>query len=161
MKETIDIIKKTFSSAVIETHDFRGDDTVVLKKEYLREACHFLQEELGFSMLIDLCAVDYPDREERFEVVYHLYALEKRKRLRLKIRTTEKDACIPTIYDIWRGADWFEREAFDLFGIRFEGHHNLKRLLTFEGFKGHPLRKDYAKDTHQAIPKSDPLVSET
>lgn len=160
MKEAVEIIKEKFGGAVLESSDFRGDDTVVLKSEYLREACHFIYDQLGFSMLLDICAVDYPKREKRFDVVYHFYAVEKKKRLRLKIQTGEDDPKVPSVHDIWRAADWFEREVFDMFGIQFDEHPNLKRLLTFEGFEGHPLRKDYPKDKRQGIPKSDRLVTD-
>jgi NADH-quinone oxidoreductase subunit C len=158
MQEAVDRLKEAFGSAIIDTHDFRGNDTVILKKNYLREVCHFIHGQLGFNMLMDICAVDYPEREERFEVVYHLYSLEKRARLRIKIRTMEETSTVPSVHDIWRAANWFEREAFDMFGIQFEGHPNLKRLLTFEGFEGHPLRKDYPKNKRQNIPESDPLL---
>jgi len=158
MKQTIEIIRSKMGSAIVEVSDFRGDDTVVLKKEYLREACHLLKDELGFNMLMDICAVDYPERKERFDVVYHLYALEKRYRLRVKVRVGEDNPVIESVHDIWKAANWFEREAFDMFGIKFDGHSNLKRLLTFEGFEGHPLRKDYPRNKRQAIPVPDPLV---
>jgi NADH-quinone oxidoreductase subunit C len=160
MQEAVDRLREAFGSAVLETHDFRGDETVVLKKNYLREVCHFICAQLGFNMLMDICVVDYPDREERFEVVYHLYSMDKKKRIRLKVRAAEDTATAPSVHDIWPAANWFEREAFDMFGIRFDSHPNLKRLLTFEGFEGHPLRKDYPKNRRQGIPKSDPLISE-
>ncbi len=161
MNDTLDILKDTFRDAIIATDDFRGDEAAVIAKDFLHGVGLYLHDELGFSMLIDLCAVDYPDREERFEVVYHLYALEAGKRLRIKVRAAEADATVPSVHEIWPAANWFEREAFDLFGICFDGHPNLKRLLTFEGFEGHPLRKDYDKRKRQAIPQTDPLVSIT
>lgn len=160
MQEALDIIKKRFGSAIIDTSDFRGDDTVVIAREFIAGVCFFLRDELGFTMLTDLCGADYPDRAQRFEVVYHIYSVDKGKRLRLKVRAPADNPQVPSVHAIWRAADWFEREAFDMFGIRFEGHNNLKRLLTFEGFEGHPLRKDYPKNKRQRIPKSDPLVDE-
>jgi NADH-quinone oxidoreductase subunit C len=160
MPETIDILKERFGSAVVETSDFRGDDTVLVKREFLAGMCFFLREDLGFDMLLDICGADYPKRSERFEVVYHLRSTEKGTRLRVKTRAPVDDAHVPSVHAIWKAANWFEREAFDMFGIRFEGHNNLKRLLTFDGFEGHPLRKDYPKNKRQRIPKPDPLVNE-
>jgi NADH-quinone oxidoreductase subunit C/D len=96
-----------------------------------------------FDLLLDLCGVDYPDRDERFEAVYHLYSLPRGERLRLKVPVTEGDPVLPSLIHVWKAADWFEREAYDMFGLRFEGHPNLRRLLTHEAFQGHPLRKDY------------------
>jgi NADH-quinone oxidoreductase subunit C len=159
MKHTIDALKEKLGSAIIETSDFRGDETAVLTRETLIAACRFLRDECGFTMLMDLCAVDYPARTPRFEVVYHLYAMEQGKRLRLKVRVSENDCHVPSVRGLWRAADWFEREAYDLFGVTFDGHPNMKRLLTFEGFEGHPLRKDYKKEQRQDIPTPDPLIS--
>jgi NADH-quinone oxidoreductase subunit C/D len=98
---------------------------------------------LDFKLLIDVCGVDHPGRDERFEAVYHLYSLTHGHRLRLKVPVREDDAVIPSVYGVWRAADWFEREAFDLMGIRFDGHPNLRRILCHESFQGHALRKDY------------------
>jgi NADH-quinone oxidoreductase subunit C/D len=99
--------------------------------------------ETQFDLLLDLCGVDYPDRDQRFEAVYHLYSLPRGERLRLKVPVAESDPVLPSLIPVWRAADWFEREAFDMFGLRFEGHPDLRRLLTHEAFQGHPLRKDY------------------
>ena len=97
---------------------------------------------LRFRQLIDLTAVDFPDREKRFDVVYHLLSFSKNRRVRIKIQTDE-DTPVPSICSVHPCADWFEREAFDMFGIVFEGHPDLRRLLTDYGFVGHPLRKDF------------------
>ncbi len=98
---------------------------------------------LDFKLLLDVCGVDYPGRDERFEVVYHAASLERGHRIRLKVPVREDDPVVPSVYGVWRAADWFEREAFDMFGIRFEGHPNLKRILCHQAFQGHALRKDY------------------
>ncbi|HQT93605.1 MAG TPA: NADH dehydrogenase (quinone) subunit D [Thermoanaerobaculaceae bacterium] len=98
---------------------------------------------LDFKLLLDVCGVDYPGRNERFEVVYHAASLERGQRIRLKVPVREDDPVVPSVYGVWRAADWFEREAFDMFGIRFEGHPNLKRILCHQAFQGHALRKDY------------------
>ncbi len=94
-------------------------------------------------MLLDLCGVDYPERDERFEAVYHLYSLPRGERLRLKVPVTEADPSLPSLIGVWKAADWFEREAYDMFGLTFDGHPNLRRILTHDAFRGHPLRKDY------------------
>ena len=120
--------------------------TWVVKREALVELCRDLQAGVDgprFDLLLDLCGVDYPDREERFEAVYHLYSIPTGERLRLKVPVSESDPVLPTVTKVWKGADWFEREAYDLFGLRFEGHPNLRRILTHDGFQGHALRKDY------------------
>ena len=119
--------------------------TWVVKREVLVDLCRDLRdgEATRFDMLLDLCGVDYPEREERFEAVYHLYSVPRGERLRLKVPVTASDPKIPSVVPVWRAADWFEREAWDMFGLVFEGHPNLRRLLTHDGFQGHALRKDY------------------
>ena len=99
--------------------------------------------ELECDLLLDVCGVDYPEREKRFDVVYHVASLARDHRFRVKVQVGEDDPTLPTATEIWPAADWFEREAYDLFGVRFEGHPNLKRILCHEGFQGHALRKDY------------------
>jgi NADH-quinone oxidoreductase subunit C len=108
------------------------------------EALTFLRDTptFRFNQLIDLTAVDYPDRDQRFDVVYHLLSLAKNHRARVKVRTDENTP-VPTALSVFRAAEWFEREAFDMFGVYFEGHPDLRRLLTDYGFQGHPLRKDF------------------
>lgn len=143
-----------FPESVVETHSYRGDDTAVVKKEDILEICKFLRddEELLFNFMMDLTAVDYLGREPRFEVVYHLYSLKFNRRVRIKAKVTEDDCSIDSIVPIWISANWFEREAFDLYGITFKGHPELRRILLYEGFEGHPLRKDYP------IKKRQPLI---
>ncbi len=159
-KAVVEQIQRQFPEAVLETHDYRGDDTVVITREAIVAICRFLKEtpDCDFNMLMDVCGVDYPTRAERFEVVYHLYSTTKHHRVRLKVRLTESDAVVDSIMPIWIGANWFERECYDLFGIRFAGHPKLRRLLTFEEFEGHPLRKDYPVDRRPKIPTPDPLL---
>jgi NADH-quinone oxidoreductase subunit C/D len=116
-----------------------------VRREVLKEVAGDLQAdpEQGYDLLLDLCGVDFPGRGERFEAVYHLYSIGRKERLRLKVELPEEDPVLPSLVDVWRGADWFEREAYDMFGFRFEGHPNLRRILTHDAFEGHPLRKDY------------------
>ena len=99
--------------------------------------------DLACDLLLDICGVDYPDRDQRFEVVYHLTSLDKGHRFRLKVPVAEDEPSVPSAGGIWKAADWFEREAWDMMGIRFDGHPNLRRILTHEAFQGHPLRKDF------------------
>ena len=104
----------------------------------------FLRDDAAckFSVLIDVCGADYPEREKRFDVVYHLLSMHKNHRIRVKVQTDEQTP-VPSIVDIWPAANWFEREAFDLYGIQFSDHPDLRRILTDYGFSGHPLRKDF------------------
>ncbi len=120
-------------------------ETWVVRREVLAELARDLAEgpETRFDLLLDLCGVDYPDRAERFEAVYHLYSLPRGKRLRLKVPVAASDPVLPSLVPVWKAANWFEREAYEMFGLRFTGHPNLRRLLTHEAFQGHPLRKDY------------------
>jgi NADH-quinone oxidoreductase subunit C len=112
-------------------------DTIIGLLTFLRD-----DQVCKFSQLIDLCGVDYPSREKRFDVVYHLLSLHRNHRIRVKIETGEEQP-VPSATAVWPAANWFEREAFDLYGIQFSGHPDLRRLLTDYGFSGHPLRKDF------------------
>lgn len=159
-QQLLDILKERFGSDVLAMHAHCGDETALLKREAWVPACAFLRESQGAMMLVDLCGADDPLREERFEVIVHLRRMKDGKRLRLKTRCAEKDSVVPTLTAVFPAANWFEREAFDLFGIRFEGHPNLKRLLTSPQFSGHPLRKDYPIDRRGPIPTPDTLMAE-
>ena len=118
---------------------------------YLRDA-----PELAFSILIDLCGADYPERERRFDVVYHLLSMTKNLRVRLKIQTDE-DTAVPSVVGVFPAADWYEREAFDMYGIFFENHPDLRRILTDYGFHGHPLRKDFPMTGYVEVRYDDEL----
>ncbi len=115
-----------------------------------------LRDQFAFQQLIDLCGVDYPDRAQRFDVVYHLLSLTKNYRVRLKIQTDE-DTPVATVTGVYPCADWFEREAFDMYGIFFEGHPDLRRILTDYGFHGHPLRKDFPMTGYVELRYDDEL----
>ena len=106
-----------------------------------------------YDLMLDLCGVDYPDRPDRFEAVYHLHSLSRGERLRLKVPVPEDDPFLPSLISVWKATDWFEREAWEMFGIRFDGHPNLRRLLTHEAFHGHPLRKDYDPARRWILPE--------
>lgn len=133
------------AQAVAEVIEFRGETTVVVPRQHLRRAAEYLASEpsLRFSFLSDITAVDRFPLEPRFEVNYHLLSLDRRERLRLKVRVSGADAIVPSVTSVWPTANWHERESFDLMGIRFEGHPDLTRILMPEDWEGHPLRKDY------------------
>ena len=149
----IKLIKEKFSQYIISTHSFRNDDTIVINKEALKQVMSFLKNDkiTQFDMLIDVTAVDYLGSAPRFEVVYHLLSIPLRQRLRVKVPITEEDPVLDSVTNVWPGANWFEREVFDMFGIRFSGHPYLKRILMYEQFEGHPLRKDYPLKKQQPI----------
>ncbi|MBI4746499.1 MAG: NADH-quinone oxidoreductase subunit C [Deltaproteobacteria bacterium] len=137
-------IKERFPDSFLDSYSFRDENTVIIKKEDLVAVCRYLKSdpELSFDFLSDLCGVDYMGRETRFEVVYHLFSISKRHRIRLKAMVGEGEK-ISSVTGIWSTSDWHEREAFDMYGIIFEGHPNLTRILMPENWDGHPLRKDY------------------
>ena len=154
----LDRLRARFGTAVVETHAHRGDHTAVVERAAIVEIMKFCRDEtdLGFDMLSDLTAVDFlkfPGREDgpRFEVVYHLYSLAHNHRVRLKIRVDEDQAVVPTAVSVWPIANWLEREVWDMFGIRFQGHPDPRRLLMYEEFVGHPLRKDYPINRRQPL----------
>jgi NADH-quinone oxidoreductase subunit C len=133
------------AQAVADVIEFRGETTVVVPREHLRRAAEYLAGEasLGFTYLSDITTVDRFPLEPRFEVNYHLVSLGRRDRLRLKVRIQGADPVVASVTSIWPTANWHERENFDLFGIRFEGHPNLSRILMPDDWEGFPLRKDY------------------
>ncbi len=151
-------LRERFGERLLETQAHRGDHTAVMAREAIVETLAFCRDDrdLRFDMLMDLTAVDYlkfPGREDgpRFEVVYHLYSVPHNHRVRLKVRLEEDDAVVPTATGLWPIANWLEREVWDMFGIRFDGHPDLRRLLLYEEFVGHPLRKDYPIDRRQPL----------
>ena len=153
-------VQEKFSTEIVETHAFRADETIIIRASALRGVAKFLKEtpELDFNFLMDLTAVDYLNsaggkikKESRFEVVYHFYSLKQNQRLRLKVPLDEKNPEVDTLCDLWPSANWYEREVWDMFGIRFKGHPNLKRILMYEEFQGHALRKDYPFDKRQPL----------
>ncbi|MBI2167351.1 MAG: NADH-quinone oxidoreductase subunit C [Candidatus Omnitrophica bacterium] len=157
MGKILDRLKEKLGESLLASHEFRGDETVVVGREALLEVTRFLKTDSGldFNILMDLTAVDYltwGEARPRFEVVYHLYSLSKNHRVRIKVPVEEKDPVVPSLTTIWPAADWYEREVWDMFGIRFPGHPNLKRILMYEEFAGHPLRKDYP------VTKRQPLI---
>ncbi len=154
-KALVALLKQSFPGAVLETHSQHGDDTVVVDPGRWHELAAFLKSSpaADMSMLMDLTAVDFPDRDPRFEVVAHFYSLSKGHRLRMKARVGDpagKHVHVASLADLWASANWMEREAWDLFGVVFDGHTDLRRILLYPEFEGHPLRKDY--DAHKIQP---------
>jgi len=147
-------LQQNFPDKIISASSDHGDETVLVRKDDLVAILCFLKNEsdLDFNLLADLCGVDYLGRkEDRFEVVYNLYSLTKKHRLRLRVPVNENDCVVPSVQHMYRSANWAEREAYDLFGIRFEGHPDLRRILTHNDFVGHALRKDYPIERGQIM----------
>lgn len=137
-------LQERFPTSILEVKTFRDEVSFVVQKKDIFEICKFLYSDpdLQYQMLTDLCGVDYFPETPRFEVVYLLYSMKNQQRLRLKIRVGDSESVL-SVESIWKAANWLEREVYDLFGIPFENHPDLRRILLWEGFKGHPLRKDF------------------
>ena len=140
----IERIDEQLPGAILDRHAFRGDQTIIVARERFLEVVDLIFQD-GFQLLLDVTAMDGNQRDPRFDVVYHLLNLTSQERLRIKLRISEHMA-VPSLVSRFKSADWAEREVFDMFGIVFEGHPNLKRLLMWEDFPGHPLRKDFPLD---------------
>ena len=153
----LDKLRERFGAGILETHSDFGDDTALVDAAAWREVAKFLRDEpdLAFDMPVDLCGVDYPNRLPRMEVVLHLYSVSKRHRVRLKARVGDEDmdgAQLDSLVSLWPGLNWLEREVFDMSGVRFRGHPDLRRILMYPEFEGHPLQRTYPAD------KTQPLV---
>ena len=148
-------LRERFGDDVLSVHAWRGDLTAEIAPTRIVDICRFLRDDatMAFDFLVDVTAVDYLGATPRFELVYHLKSLTRGHRVRLKARVSEDDPRIDSLVGVWRGANWMERETWDLYGIRFDGHPDLRRIFLYEEFEGHPLRKDYPKERRQ------PLVS--
>ncbi len=186
MTTLIERVASRFPDAVASSHAWRGDETVVLRREGLIEAARFVKEDpdLAMNFLMDLSAVDYsafgkgpapaffsssgvavrptpnipdedpwpgPPSSERFAVVYHFFSTTHKHRLRFVVPVGEDEPEVDSLVTLWPGANWLEREVWDLFGIRFKGHPDLRRILMYEEFEGHPLRKDYPVNKRQPL----------
>lgn len=141
--ESLSRLEEKYSFALLEKKEFRGEITFLLKKESLYEVAQFCRDILGFNMLLDISSVDQLGQHPRFEIVYELYSLEGKTHLRLKTLLPEEEAVIPTVSTLWATANWHEREVYDMMGILFEGHPNLRRILMWDGYPYYPLRKDF------------------
>jgi NADH-quinone oxidoreductase subunit C len=135
-----------------------GELSLIAVTGLIVEALTFLRDDraMQFQQLIDICGADYPQREKRFDVVYHLLSMTKNRRVRVKVETDE-DTPLPTVVGVYPAADWFERETFDMYGVFFEGHPDLRRLLTDYGFHGHPMRKDFPMTGYVEVRYDDEL----
>jgi len=142
--ESVDRLKALFPDAVFS--EFRGDTRVVVPRERIYEVLQLLKEKLGFDLLIDLTCVDYlyyRDAKDRFGLVYVLANVETNERITVRTFVNDPEPTVPSVVPLWEGANWLEREVWDLFGIRFSGHPDLRRIVLPEEFTAHPLRKDY------------------
>ena len=148
---TVTLVQEKFPQAVLETVVFRDEHTLVLSPALLTTVCMYLQKTLRYNCLSTVTAVDWPEREPRFDVVYQLLSLPNQCMLRLKVRvgkSGEEHPSVPSVCAIWPGANWYEREVYDLFGINFAGHPDLRRILMPPEWTTHPLRKHNAKHEH-------------
>jgi NADH-quinone oxidoreductase subunit C len=143
MRNSAEIIRKRFGEAVLGERAFRGERTLAVDPPRLHEVAAFCRDGLGFDYLVDISSVDHFDVEPRFEVVYELAVLETSEHLRLKAALSEDSPTIATVSDLWPTADWHEREIYDMMGIRFDGHPDLRRIIMWEGYPHHPLLKDF------------------
>ncbi len=163
MSELLTSVVELVGDAVLDSHEYRGDATLLVERESITEVLTTLRdhEELRFNFLMDLTAVDYLEREPRFEVVYHLASIEIEprgtepcrlfRRLRVKVGVPAEPCECPSVTGVWEAANRMEREVWDLYGVAFSGHPDPRRLLLYEQFVGHPLRKDYPKERRQPL----------
>jgi NADH-quinone oxidoreductase subunit C len=135
-------LRDRFGDAILEVSSFRGEVTVVVAPQYVIEVCRCCRDESGYDYLSDLTCVDWLDRDPRFDLVYHLTSMQHWQRLRVKTGANLGES-VPTMIPVWPAANWAEREVWDLFGVEFAGHPDLRRIMMPEGWVGHPLRKDY------------------
>ncbi len=150
-KAVIAALAERFPEAVHDAYEGAGgDDCAFVRRERIADVCRYLKAEADFSLAPYVTAVDYLGQTPRFEVVYDLYSIKRNARVRLRVKVSEGEE-VPSVTGVWRGADWFERYCWDLYGIRFAGHPDLRRLLMYEEFEGHPLRKDYPLKGRQPL----------
>ncbi|MDH3493456.1 MAG: NADH-quinone oxidoreductase subunit C [Acidobacteriota bacterium] len=144
LQEFVEALKTADQSWVSSVADALGEVTVLTPREHVRAVCEFLRDNHGFDMLADLCGCDRgPEEDPRFEVNYHLFSTVHYQRLRIKVELTEDDAVVESVTTLWKTANWHERETYDLLGITFAAHPDLRRILLPSDFDGHALRKDY------------------
>jgi NADH-quinone oxidoreductase subunit C len=141
--ELLNSLGKLLRSKIRERSEFRGETTFLINTRELREVAKFCRDELSFDYLIDITSIDHFGSEPRFEVVYELYSMTLGVHLRLKVRVSEDDPAVETVSDIWPTANWHEREIWDMMGLRFNGHPDLRRILMWEGYPYFPLRKEF------------------
>ncbi len=149
-------LKEQFNEIDFEVSEYLDEFTIKLPKEHIVKVCQFLKDDadLEFLLCLDITAIDWAKRKNRFTVVYHIYSFKNNFRLRLKADVDESDCAIDTVSSVWKGADWQERESYDMYGIKFNDHPDLRRMYMPEDFEHHPLRKDFPL---MSIPESIPL----
>ena len=140
--QMVQALKEKFGDSITGNTEFRGEQSLSVKLEGLKSLLRYTRDELGFDYLIDISSVDHYEADPRFEMVYELYGMEHHQHLRVKALVSEEQE-VPTVSDIWVTANWHEREVFDMMGIRFDGHPDLRRILMWEGYPFHPLRKEF------------------
>jgi NADH-quinone oxidoreductase subunit C len=158
----IERIKARFGAEILSAQNERDEETFTIDREHAYGFFRALRDEpdFQFNFLTDLTAVDWLDRKPRFDVVYQLNSLNLAHRIRVKIGVDGADPWVHSVVGVWGAADWLERECFDMFGIVFKGHPDLRRILMYDSFEGHPLRKDYLYNHRQPIvPEIDPVVN--
>lgn len=162
-KADLDKLVAQFPQAIVSSHSNMGDDTAVVTVPALKDVMRYLRDTAGFDFLVSVTAVDFFGRDPRFEVVYHLRSMATGNRLRIKAPVHEEEggpvAEVATVSDLWPTANWQEREVYDMFGIKFTDHPDLRRILMYEEFVGHPLRKDYPKEQRQPLIRRDYSLS--
>ena len=146
--ELVQSIRSKIAKHIVGYHAYCGDETLIVRREGLAEIMKTLKEEFQFEMLMDLSVVDFLGQEPRFEVVYHLNSLSHNARLRVKVPLQEGEE-VDSVTPLWQIANWLEREAWDMFGVKFTNHPDLRRLLMYDEFVGHPLTKDYPINKRQ------------
>ncbi len=143
LQNVVDGLEDSFESSLIEINQYRGDTIVRVQPEPIVDICSYLKEEQRFIYLVDVFGTDRFTPDDRFEVVYNMVSLRDQERLFLKARLSEKEPAIDSVTPIWKGANWFEREVYDMFGIHFNGHPDLRRIFMPEDFQYYPLRKEF------------------
>jgi NADH-quinone oxidoreductase subunit C len=141
-QQIVEALKQKFGGSVVSTTEFRGEQTLVVKIESVKQLLKYCRDEMSFDYLVDISSVDHFLTEPRFEMVYELYGYSHHQHLRVKCPVSE-DESVPTVSDIWPTANWHEREVYDMMGITFDGHPDLRRILMWEGYPFYPLRKDF------------------
>ncbi len=149
-------ISTALSEDVLETDVSLDELVITVRRNSIVKVVKYLRDDTNcsFKLLSDICGVDYPERDERFEVVYHLLSMTHNNRIRIKV-TTDEDTPVPSVVSVFNAANWFEREAWDMYGIMFADHPDLRRILTDYGFEGHPLRKDFPLTGHVELRYDD------
>ena len=156
--ELLNTLSQLFGTKLLEKSEFRGETTYTIDPAHLREVARFCRDEISLDYLIDITSVDNSGEEPRFEIVYELYSMTLAIHLRLKLRVSEEVAAVGTVSDIWPTANWHEREIYDMMGIKFNGHPDLRRILMWDGYPYFPLRKEFPLE---GLPSDMPDVAFT